>query len=265
MASGRLITGDCVKLLPKIRQGSIDLAVIDPPFNMGKEYDSIGDDLSRKEYLTWTEAWLAVLVPTLKDAASVFVAIADEFAAEVKVRADAAGLHMRNWIVWHYTFGCSTKRKFARSHTHVLYFVRDPKNFHFDAGAVKVPSARQRVYKDRRAAHGGKVPDDVWVLRPEEEDSAYQEGTDTWHLPRVCGTFKERVRHQTVGHPCQMPEAVLERIVGVASRPGDTVLDPMCGTGTTLVAAKRLGRNYLGIDLSSDYVSVARGRLEGVA
>ena len=79
-------------------------------------------------------------------------------------------------------------------------------------------------------------------------------------MPRVCGTFKERT-----GHPCQMPEAVLERIIRVASNPGDLVLDPFAGSGTTLAVAKRLGRQYLGIELSEEYAEAANDRLDAVA
>src|SRR5262249_62110602 len=75
----------------------------------------------------------------------------------------------------------------------------------------------------------------------------------------VCGTFKERT-----GHPCQMPEALLERIVRVSSSPGHLVLDPFGGSGTTLVVAKRLGRRYLGVELSAEYAARIRERLEGV-
>ena len=182
----------------------------------------------------------------LKPTGSFYVAIGDEYAAELKVRLDALGLTMRNWIVWHYTFGVNCTQKFNRSHAHIFYYVVDPKRFTFNADAVRVPSARQTTYADRRANPTGKLPDDTWVLRPQEERRLLPAGRATpGTSPRVCGTFKERT-----GHPCQMPEAVLERIIRVSSNPGDLVLDPFAGSGTTLAAAKRLGRRYLGIELS---------------
>lgn len=76
---------------------------------------------------------------------------------------------------------------------------------------------------------------------------------------QLCGTFKERA-----GHPCQMPEALLQRILRVSSNPGGLVLDPFAGSGTTLVAAKRLGRNYLGIELSPNYAEIIKERLSNV-
>ena len=89
---------------------------------------------------------------------------------------------------------------------------------------MRVPSARQTTYADRRANPAGKVPDDTWVLRPQEDDRFFAPEDDVWYVPRVCGTFKERT-----GHPCQMPEAVLERIIRVATSPGATALTRTCG------------------------------------
>jgi site-specific DNA-methyltransferase (adenine-specific) len=255
----QILTGDCLHHLAEWPAASVDLAFADPPFNIGYEYDVYHDQKSRADYLAWTDQWLAAVRRVLKPSASFYVAIGDEYAAEMKVRLDALGLALRNWIVWHYTFGVNCKRKFNRSHAHIFYYVTDPKRFTFNADAVRVPSARQTTYADRRANPTGKLPDDTWVLRPQEEECCFRPDTDTWYVARVCGTFKERT-----GHPCQMPEAVLERIVRVSSQPGDLVLDPFAGSGTTLAVAKRLGRRYLGIELSVDYADRARRRLEEV-
>lgn len=249
-------TGDSLERLAKVPEGSVDLAFADPPFNIGYEYDVYQDRRGKDDYLGWTEKWMAGVKRTLKPTGSFFVAIGDEYAAEMKVRLDALGLHLRNWIVWHYTFGVSCTKKFNRSHAHIFYYVVDPKRYTFNADAVRVKSARQTTYADRRANPVGKLPDDTWYLRPQESDDHFAEGSDTWAVSRVCGTFKERT-----GHPCQMPEAVLERIIKSASNPGDVVLDPFAGSGTTLAVAKRLRRRYLGIELSTDYAEAVRDRL----
>jgi site-specific DNA-methyltransferase (adenine-specific) len=195
----------------------------------------------------------------LRPDGSFYMAIGDEYAAEIKVRLDDLGLTLRNWIVWHYTFGVHCTRKFTRSHAHILYYVVDPRHFTFDADAVRVPSARQTTYADRRANPKGRVPDDTWVLRPQEDERCFPPTSDTWYVSRVCGTFKERT-----GHPCQMPEAVLERIIRASSAPGDLVLDPFAGSGTTLAVAYRLGRRYLGCELSPEYAEQIRRRLDQV-
>lgn len=254
-----VLTGDCVERLAGLDAGSVDLVFADPPFNIGYDYDVYDDRRAKRDYLAWADKWLEAAVRVLAPTGSFFLAIGDEFAAEHKVRLDELGLTLRNWIVWHYTFGVNCTKKFNRSHAHILYYVRDPRpgGFTFNADEVRVPSARMTTYADRRANPVGKLPDDTWVLRPQETDDHFQPESDTWYLPRVCGTFKERT-----GHPCQMPEAVLERIIRVASNPHDKVLDPFAGSGTTLAVAKKLGRRYLGFDLSEDYVEAVRRRLE---
>ena len=257
MRQNEVIEGDCIQVLADLPAGSVDLVFADPPFNIGYEYDVYDDRRAKADYLAWTEKWLAAAVRVLKPDGSFFLAIGDEFVAEHKVRLDALGLTMRNWIVWHYTFGVNCAKKFNRSHAHIFYYVRDPKRYTFNPDPVRVPSARMTTYADRRANPVGKLPDDTWVLRPQESEEHFQPDSDTWYVSRVCGTFKERV-----SHPCQMPEAVLERIIQVATNPGDLVLDPFAGSGTTLAAAKKLGRRYLGIELSEQYADGIRKRLQ---
>ncbi len=251
--------GDCLELLPALSDGTVDLVFADPPFNIGYGYDVYHDSRQKTEYLAWTDRWLEATRRVLSPTGSMFVAIGDEYAAEIKVRLDGLGLTMRNWIVWHYTFGVNCTKKFNRSHAHIFYYVADPKNFTFNPDPVRVPSARMTTYADRRANPVGKLPDDTWVLRPQEAGDHFAPDADTWYEPRVCGTFKERT-----SHPCQMPEAVLERIIAVASNPGQLVLDPFAGSGTTLAVAKRLRRKYLGIELSEGYAEGIRERLKSV-
>jgi site-specific DNA-methyltransferase (adenine-specific) len=259
MQTNQVLTGDCLRLLATMPAESVHLAFADPPFNIGYEYDVYHDRKGREEYLAWTEKWLAAVRRVLRPDGSFYVAIGDEYAAEIKVRLDDLGLTMRNWIVWHYTFGVHCTRKFTRSHAHILYYVVDPRHFTFEADVVRVPSARQTTYADRRANPRGRVPDDTWVLRPQQDERFFKPEGDTWYVSRVCGTFKERT-----GHPCQMPEAVLERIIRVSSRPGELVLDPFSGSGTTLAVAKKLGRDYIGFELSPEYVARIQRRLEQV-
>jgi DNA modification methylase len=256
MTRNEVVSGDCVARLAELPAGCVDLAFADPPFNIGYEYDRYDDRRARADYLAWTDTWLAAVKRVLKPTGSFYVAIGDEYAAELKVRLDGLGLTMRNWIVWHYTFGVNCTRKFNRSHAHIFYYTADPKSFTFNADAIRVPSARQTTYADRRANPLGKLPDDTWVLRPQEDGSFFGPEDDTWYVSRVCGTFKERGEH-----PCQMPLALLERIVRVSSNPGELILDPFAGSGTTLAAAKKLGRDYYGIELSENYVERIKDRL----
>ncbi|MFO0803567.1 MAG: site-specific DNA-methyltransferase [Gemmataceae bacterium] len=255
----QLQDGDCIARLAELPAGSVDLVFADPPFNIGYEYDVYQDKRTDADYLAWTEKWLAAAERVLKPTGSFFLAIGDEFVAEHKVRMDALGLTLRNWIVWHYTFGVNCTKKFNRSHAHILYYAKDPKRFTFNPDGIRVPSARQTTYADARANPVGKLPDDTWVLRPQETDRHFQPESDTWFVSRVCGTFKERT-----GHPCQMPEAVLERIIRVATNENDIVLDPFAGSGTTLAVAKKLGRRWFGCELSEEYAKGVRERLDAI-
>jgi site-specific DNA-methyltransferase (adenine-specific) len=123
-----------------------------------------------------------------------------------------------------------------------------------------VPSARQIVYADDRANEKGRLPDDTWILRPQDIPEAFTPQEDVWYFARVAGTFKERAGF----HGCQMPERLLARIILACSREGETVLDPFSGSGTTLIVAKKLNRNYVGFELSKDYVGKVRERLSQV-
>ena len=236
----KIIYSDCIEVLRKVRRPFADLIFADPPFNIGYKYDKYYDKVKSKNYIAWTKEWMVVCKKVLKPYGSFYIAIGDEYAADVKKIADELGLFMRNWLIWHYTFGQQMKKKFSRAHTHIFYFVNDKENFTFNDMAVRVPSDRQLIYSDKRANPAGKMPDDVW--------DGY---------PRVCGTFKEREGW----HPCQMPENLLKRIIAVSTNSGDCVLDPFCGSGTTAAAAKQLGRNYVGIEVSEKYVANAERRL----
>ena len=152
-------------------------------------------------------------------------------------------------------------RGFSRSHTHLFHFVKDPNEFTFNSEnpAVRVPSARQLVYADARANSRGRLPDNTWILRPQDApESAFSPTHDTWYYARVAGTFKEREGF----HGCQMPEQLLGRIIRGCSNSGEIVLDPFTGSGTTLAVAKKLGRKFLGYELSTDYAAQARDRLK---
>lgn len=291
---GRVHVGDCIERMSGWDADSVDLVFADPPYNIGFEYDGVYTDRrSDEDYLSWTYEWVDAATRLLKPTGSMYLLIGDEYAAELRVhlkKLERDGrLLFRNWIVWHYSFGQRCKLKFNRSHAHLFYCVgsaalnprtRRPRSnlaqrppFTFNYDAVAVPSARMTTYGDKRSNPRGKLPDDTWLLknfpamkawhlRPDDAraDAAaplLAEDGDTWAISRLCGTFKEREQW----HPCQLPEALLERVVRVSSNPGDLVLDPFAGSGTTLSVASRLGRRWLGCELSGGYADKAEARI----
>jgi site-specific DNA-methyltransferase (adenine-specific) len=154
------------------------------------------------------------------------------------------------------------KYKFSRSHAHLLYLVKHRERFTFNADdpAIRVPSARQLVYGDKRANPEGRLPDDTWILRPQDLPDGFQAHEDTWYFSRVCGTFKERAGW----HGCQMPEQLLGRIIRACSNEGELVLDPFAGSGTTLAVAKKLKRRFLGFEVSQQYTEQIKSRLRRI-
>ena len=254
--------GDCLDLMSRVPAGSVHLAFADPPFNIGYDYDAYDDRLSADAYLDWSKKWMREVVRVLRPDGTFWLAIGDEYAAELKVIATRElGLTCRSWVVWYYTFGVNCKQKFSRSHVHLFHFVRDAAAFTFNTDSIRVPSARELVYGDKRANPTGRLPDDTWVLRPQDLPDGFGAAEDTWYFPRICGTFKER----SGWHGCQMPEQLLGRIIRASSREGETVIDPFAGSGTTLAVAKKLGRSFLGMELSEDYADRVNSRLAGIS
>jgi site-specific DNA-methyltransferase (adenine-specific) len=255
-----LYQGDCLRLLSSVVSATVDLVFADPPFNIGYEYDVYDDEKAAEDYLAWSRKWANEIFRVLKPNGTFWLAIGDEYAADLKLMFQDIGFFCRNWVIWYYTFGVNCKKKFSRSHTHLFYFVKNQKSFTFNGDVVRVPSARQLVYADSRAHVAGKMPDDTWFLRPQDVPDGFIADHDVWYFPRVCGTFKERAGW----HGCQMPEQLLGRIIKVCSNAGDIVLDPFSGSGTTLVVAKKLSRQWIGFELSENYVSQVTTRLASV-
>lgn len=241
MEVNKAYNGDCIELMKNINDETVDLFFADPPFNIGIKYDNYNDNRSYDDYYNWSKIWIKEAYRVLKQNGSIYIAIGDEFAAEINLILKKTGFFFRNWIVWYYTFGQNQRKKFNRAHTHILYFSKDKNNYTFNDEKIRVPSARQLKYNDKRANPKGKVPDDVW------------------QISRVCGTFKERIGN----HPCQMPERLLERIINVSSDINDIVLDPFGGTGTTAAVAKKLKRRFITMEVSDVYFEIITKRLNG--
>jgi len=260
----RVYIGDCRHTLPRIPEvarGAVDLVFADPPFNWNRDYDRWAadragaegveyqtwqDGMPREDYLEFTYDWIDACVKGLKPTGSLLINIPDDTAAEIvcflkghMARRPSRPMFMVNWCVWHYRFGQNRTDSFINSKVHCLYFSPDPGSRTWNPKEVLEPSDRATTYFDARTQTkrdgmppGMRIPMDVWYGP---------------YWGRVQGNNAERRGR----HDNQLPEAYLNRVIRCASNPGDLVLDPFLGSGTTGVVARALGRRFIGCEYSA--------------
>jgi DNA modification methylase len=256
--SHTIVSGDCIKAMAGLAPASINLAIGDPPYNFAQQYEAIEDKKSYADYVAWTESWVAAVHRVLHKHGTLVIFAPDEWVSEIDLMARRKfGFTKRNHIVWYFTFGQAQQLKFTRSHCHILWLTKTKTKFTFNADQIRVPSARQAVYKDTRADAAGKLPDDTWVLYKKQLEPLFSPDADTWLQSRVCGTFDERKRHS----PNQLPIPLLERIVLAGSTKGDLVLDPFAGTCASAMPCIQHDRNWIGYDLSKKCVAEGKDRI----
>lgn len=234
-------TGDCLAELLKIASGTVRLTFADSPYNIGIDYGAgaHADRLVDEKYLAWCRSWMGECARLLTDDGSLWVMINDEYADHFGLLLRETGLIRRSWIKWYETFGVNCTNNFNRCSRHIFYCVKDSKHFVFNADAVSRPSDRLTKYHDRRADPHGKLWDNIWCI------------------PRLVENSAERLPD----FPTQLPLQLLGAIIGCASHPGDLVLDPFSGSGTTGVAAIERSRRFIGIERNPHFAELSRHRL----
>ena len=235
----QLVHGDCYEVLPTLPKGCVDSIFIDPPYNIGIDYGGGKQDdlLDEDDYLEQMDRLVCECVRLLTPTGGIWFLCPERWADHMGAILSSF-LPRRNRIIWRETFGQYRESCFPSGHRHLFWHVRDRKGSTFNTDEIRVPSQRMEA-GDKRAS-GPRVPDDVW------------------EIPRLVGNARERLGE----HPCQLPETLLERVIRCSTNPGDMVADPMCGSGTTLRVAQRLGRQYFGVEQQADFVSLIEGRLE---
>lgn len=223
--------------------GTVNLVLADPPYNIGVDYGdgSKADRLPDGEYIAWIRRWVEAAARCLTDDGAMWVICGQEYAGDYQIAMRDAGLHWRSTVTWHETFGVNCRRKFNRTSRPMFYFTKHRSRFTFNVDALSTRSKRQEL-GDKRASPSGKVLDDVWTIS------------------RICGTFGERVP----GVPTQLPLALVRRVVLGLTNPGDLVVDPFAGSGTTGVVCAESGRRFEGHELREEYAAIARARIAKV-
>lgn len=242
----RLIRGDCVESLRDLPDNSVDFCFADPPYNLRKKYDHWNDAVDSREYFEWCDRWLAELVRVLKPGRTLAVLNIPLWAVR-HYQFLKTQLRFQNWIVWealsfpvrmimpaHYTILCFSKGKPrplpAYSNRHEMGFL-EPLAENFCLRTQCLLNRRRRGIRDRGAL------------------------TDLWY-------DIHRLKHNSrrVDHPCQLPPALMYRLITTFTFPEEVVLDCFNGVGTTTLAAQQLGRRFIGIEISEKYHNIALQR-----
>lgn len=238
-----ILQGDCLELFKTIPNDSVDMTFADPPFNLNKKYTSYKDNLEVKQYLSWCNKWLEEMVRVTKPTGAIFVHNIPKwlifYAQELNKIA-----YFKHWISWD-AATMPMGKTLQPAHYGILFFTKEEHDFKFYE--IRHPHKRDRkgmLQKD----YGGKKN----ILNPFGPLVS-----DVWtDIHRI----KHNIRRDL--HPCQLPPHLLERIILMSTDSGDIVLDPFSGTGTTCIAAKRLGRNYIGFELDPQYKEIAEKKLQ---
>lgn len=242
--NNKILNGDAIELFKKIPDNSIDVTFADPPFNLKKKYNGYKDSLEFEEYLKWCEIWIQEMVRVTKPTGSIFIHNIPKWLTYYSSILNKYAT-FRHWISWDAPSSPMGK-SLQPSHYGILYYVKDIKQTKFYE--LRYPHKRCRKCGYLLKDYGGK------------KQGLHPFGpllSDVW-------TDIHRIKHNKYRdeHPCQLPIHLLERIILMSTDESDIVFDPFMGTGTTAIAAKRLGRNYIGFELDDKYVSIANDKLK---
>jgi site-specific DNA-methyltransferase (adenine-specific) len=242
--TNKIIQGDCLSLLRSLPDESVDITFADPPFNLGKKYGSYRDNVKMEEYLEWCRKWISEMVRVTKPTGSIFVHNVPQwltyYAHFLNQLAD-----FKHWISWDAPTAPMGK-SLQPAHYGILYYAKEAKQNKFYE--IRYPHKRCRKCGYLLKDYGGK------------KESLHPFGplvSDVW-------TDIHRIKHDKYRdeHPCQLPVHLLERVILMSTDENDIVLDPFVGTGTTAIAAKRVGRRYIGFDVDPTYVDTATAKLK---
>lgn len=265
--------GDCLNLLQEISAESVDLIYMDPPF-FTEKVQSLKNRERTREF-TYSDLWgghekyaqfisqrILEMKRVLKNTGSIFVHCDKNATHIIRALLDDVFGHdqFKSEIIWTYKRWSNAKRSLLPAHQ-TIYFYTKSDQYKFKTiynGYSESTNIDQILQKRTRDEHGKAVyardENQAIILDDEKEGVPL---SDVWDIPYLNPKARERV-----GYPTQKPISLLERIIMISTDSGDTVLDPFCGSGTTLVAAKLLIRNSIGVDISDDAVELAKERLK---
>ena len=245
----KTIQQDIFSALPFLPTQFVDLLIVDPPYNLTRKFgDSPFKQRPDDDYRAWVESWLLPLMNTLKPTASVYFC-GDWRSSAVLYQTLSDHLNIRNRITWEREKGRGARYNWKNT-SEDIWYATTTDNFTFNVEAVKL---RRRViapYTDN-----GKPKDWTYAADGEKYRLTYPSNLWTdisvpfWSMP------------ENTDHPTQKPEKLIAKLILASSNVGDVILDPFLGSGTTSVAAKKLKRQYIGIEMDETYCCLAEKRL----
>lgn len=253
--NGKLFLGNSIDWLASLEDQSVDLIFADPPYNIHKaDWD---DFESQEAYIAWSLQWMKHASRILKPHGSLYICGFSEILADLKRPASTFFAACR-WLIWHYKNKANLGSDWGRSHESIIHF-RKTKVARLDIDAIRIPYG----------AHTLKYP-----VHPQAETSQYGNGAKREHwtphpagakpkdvidIPTTCNGMGEKTPH-----PTQKPEELIRKFVLASSQPGEMVVDPFSGSGTTCVVAEQLGRTWLGCESNPQYNRWAITRIKNV-
>lgn len=249
----RIILGDAFNVLPDLGKERFDLVFADPPYNLTKEFGSEAfRETTQEAYGKWLDSWLSLCVPLLKRTASIYIC-GDWRSGSAIQRVGSKYFKLQNRITWEREKGRGAKRNWKNNAEDIWYFTVSDK-FTFNLEAVKMRRNVLAPYKysysedakpkDWKAEKNGNFrdthPSNIWT----------DISVPFWSMP------------ENTDHPTQKPEKLLAKVILASTNASDLILDPFAGSGTTAVAAKKLGRNFVTIESDEQYCLLALKRLE---
>lgn len=248
---------DCLDFLGQVQDKSINLAVIDPPYNMHKaDWDTFD---SEKKFFDFTFRWIDALIPKIKENGSLYIFNTPLHSAYILQHLVGSGLNFQNWITWDKRDGMGgAKHRYSNGQETVLFFTKGDGHV-FNHNAIRLPyesTDRIEHAKIKGILKDGKR----WFPNPKGKLCG-----EVWHITSERHKNKINGKTPKMPHLTPKPLEMIERIIQASSRKGDLIFDCFVGSGTTAVAAKKLGRNFLCCDSNKDYVKLAQKNLTYVS
>ena len=245
----KTIHGDILQALPLLPEAFADLIIIDPPYNLSKNFNGLNFNArSEADYEKYLESWLPEVCKKLKDNGSLYIC-GDWKCTSALQRALSKELVILNRITWQREKGRGASANWKNGMEDIWFAVKNPKDYYFNLEAVKQKRRVIAPYKEN-----GKPKD--WN---QEEDGNFRLTCPSNFWDDISIPFWSMP--ENTDHPTQKPEKLYAKLVLASSKEGDLVFDPFLGSGTASVVAKKLGRNYCGIELNQDYCLFAQKRL----